>query len=91
MGISMILVYEKATKRANNDQSVYDYYQEHGAFPLPEAEEEGNEEAAPVLVQIAPLNDMEFVVEEDLEEEDPKEDPEEDPEEFNDPPQNEAD
>ncbi|KAI8524706.1 hypothetical protein RHMOL_Rhmol13G0169300 [Rhododendron molle] len=73
---------------------IHDYYQEHGAFPLPEAEEEGDEEAAPILVQIAPLNDVEFVVEgveEDPEEEDPEGDPEEDPEEFNDPPQNEAD
>ncbi|KAI8542842.1 hypothetical protein RHMOL_Rhmol08G0171100 [Rhododendron molle] len=42
---------------------IHGYYQEHGAFPLPKAEEDGGEEAAPVLVQIAPLNDVEFVVE----------------------------
>ncbi|KAI8542893.1 hypothetical protein RHMOL_Rhmol08G0175000 [Rhododendron molle] len=69
---------------------VHDYFQEHGAFPLPEAEEDGDEEAAPVLVQIAPPNDVEFVVE-GVEEDPEEEDPEEDPEEFNDPPQNEAD
>ncbi|KAI8535371.1 hypothetical protein RHMOL_Rhmol10G0168900 [Rhododendron molle] len=79
---------------------VYDYYQEHGDLPLPEAEKDGDVAVAPVLVQIAPLNGMEFAVK--GEEEDPKEPPEEeDPEEpkegsedeegFHDLPQNEAD
>ncbi|KAI8535821.1 hypothetical protein RHMOL_Rhmol10G0204000 [Rhododendron molle] len=79
---------------------VYDYYQEHGEFPLLEGEEDGDVAIAPVLVQLAPPNGVEFVVE--GEEEDPEEPPEEeDPEEpeegsededgFHDPPQNEAD
>ncbi|KAI8568353.1 hypothetical protein RHMOL_Rhmol02G0191400 [Rhododendron molle] len=75
---------------------VYDYYQEHGELPLPEDEEDGDVVVAPVLVQIAPPNNMEFVVEEeeeDSEEEDPEEPEEgsEDEDGFHDPPQNEAD
>ncbi|KAI8550582.1 hypothetical protein RHMOL_Rhmol06G0118400 [Rhododendron molle] len=80
----------------------YDYYQEHGDLPLPEAEKDGDVAVAPVLVQIAPPNGMEFVVEGEEEEEYPEEPPEEeDPEEpeegsedeggFHGPAQNEAD
>jgi hypothetical protein len=81
---------------------VHDYYQEHGAIPLPDDDEENDEEAAPVLVQIAP-NDVEFVVEgveedpeeeepeENPEEEEPEEDPEENPVEYHNPPAHEAD
>ncbi|KAI8538393.1 hypothetical protein RHMOL_Rhmol09G0099500 [Rhododendron molle] len=59
----------------------YDYYQEHGDLLLPEAEEDGDVAVAPVLVQIAPPNGMEFVVEGEEEEEDPKEEDPEEPEE----------
>jgi hypothetical protein len=65
---------------------VYDYYQEHGAVPLPEDEEEDDEEAAPILVQIAPPNNVKFVVEgveENPEEEEPEENPEEEEPEEN--------
>ncbi|KAI8572067.1 hypothetical protein RHMOL_Rhmol01G0169800 [Rhododendron molle] len=57
---------------------VYDYHLEHGAFPLPETEEDGDEEAAPILVQLAPPDDVEFVVEGIEEEEEDPEEPEED-------------
>ncbi|KAI8559969.1 hypothetical protein RHMOL_Rhmol04G0218300 [Rhododendron molle] len=73
---------------------VYDYHLEHGAFPLPEAEEDGDEEAAPILVQLAPPNEVEFLVEGVEEEEEDPEEPEEDSTDedgFHDPPQNEAD
>ncbi|KAI8550637.1 hypothetical protein RHMOL_Rhmol06G0122500 [Rhododendron molle] len=73
---------------------VYDYHLEHGAFPLPETEEDGDEEAAPILVQLAPPDDVEFVVEGIEEEEEDPEEPEEDSADedgFHDPPQNEAD
>ncbi|KAI8555002.1 hypothetical protein RHMOL_Rhmol05G0140100 [Rhododendron molle] len=74
---------------------IHDFYQKHGAIPLPENEEDGDE-AAPVLVQIAPPDDAEFIIEEVgeepegnpeeelMEEEDPEEEPmeEEDPEEW---------
>ncbi|KAI8568410.1 hypothetical protein RHMOL_Rhmol02G0197100 [Rhododendron molle] len=83
---------------------VNEYYQVHGAVPIPENVEEDDDDeiAPPVLVQIPQPEDYEVVVwgprehpqgpyepEEDPEE--PEEDPEEDPEEFNNPPQNEAD
>ncbi|KAI8560003.1 hypothetical protein RHMOL_Rhmol04G0220900 [Rhododendron molle] len=56
---------------------IHDFYQKHGAIPLPENEEEDGDEAVPVLVQIAPPDDAEFIIEEDGEE--PEGNPEEEP------------
>ncbi|KAI8572124.1 hypothetical protein RHMOL_Rhmol01G0174100 [Rhododendron molle] len=43
---------------------IHDFYQKHGAIPLPENEEEDGDEAIPVIVQIAFLEDEGFIIEE---------------------------
>ncbi|KAI8535551.1 hypothetical protein RHMOL_Rhmol10G0182900 [Rhododendron molle] len=43
---------------------IHNFYQKHGAIPLPENEEEDGDEAIPVIVQIAFPNDEGFIIEE---------------------------
>ncbi|KAI8550604.1 hypothetical protein RHMOL_Rhmol06G0120300 [Rhododendron molle] len=43
---------------------IHDFYQKHGTIPLPENEEEDGDEAIPVIVQIAFLDDEGFMIEE---------------------------
>ncbi|KAI8530359.1 hypothetical protein RHMOL_Rhmol11G0051700 [Rhododendron molle] len=61
---------ERSSTSSGSDDS-------NGAIPLPENEEEDGDEAVPVLVQIAPPDDAEFVIEEIGEE--PEGNPEEEP------------
>ncbi|KAI8568180.1 hypothetical protein RHMOL_Rhmol02G0177500 [Rhododendron molle] len=56
---------------------IHDFYQKHGAIPLPENEEEGGDEAIPVIVQIAFPDDEGFIIEEVGEE--PEENSEKEP------------
>ncbi|KAI8535800.1 hypothetical protein RHMOL_Rhmol10G0202200 [Rhododendron molle] len=41
---------------------IHDFYQKHGAIPLPENEEEDGDEAIPVKVQIAFPDDERFII-----------------------------
>ncbi|KAI8535811.1 hypothetical protein RHMOL_Rhmol10G0203200 [Rhododendron molle] len=41
---------------------IHDFYQKHGAIPLPENEEEDGDEAIPVKVQIAFSDDEGFII-----------------------------
>ncbi|KAI8538247.1 hypothetical protein RHMOL_Rhmol09G0088000 [Rhododendron molle] len=43
---------------------IHDFYQKHGAIPLPENEEEDGDEATPVIVQIAFPDDEGFIIKE---------------------------